>query len=258
MSAKEPKDPAQKKPAAKDRSPGKKRFHKPNRTSIVITVLAMAVLLGLGTWQVQRLAWKQDVLAKIDERSTGEAVPLPEDIDNPELFDFQRVSVSGIYFHEMSIHVAPRTLDGRAGVHVVTPLQMPSGAVVLVNRGFALNDWEPGRLDNPKGLTTFSGIARAPEEKSIMTPDNHPEKDEWYWIDVDAIAEHYGLNNMLPVIVYASELANPGVYPVGGQAQIDIPNNHLQYAIFWYGMALVMGFVFILYHYRRDDDVPQT
>lgn len=247
-----------KKPVKKPAEPGPRRFHKPNAVSILITVLAVGLMLCLGTWQVDRLGWKEDLLAKIAERSSGQAVPLPERIDNPELFDFQRVSVSGIFFHEMAVHVGPRTLDGKAGIHVITPLQMPSGAVVLVNRGYAPTGWTPNELDNPVGLTTFSGIARVPEEKSVFTPDNVPEDDQWYWIDTAAMAEHMGLNSTLPVIVYASELANPGAYPVGGQARIDIPNDHLQYAIFWYGMALVMGFVFILYHYRRDENVPQT
>jgi surfeit locus 1 family protein len=120
-------------------------------------------------------------------------------------FVYRKVLMSGKWDYDRTIIVGPRTRDGTAGYHIIVPLIRPNGTTVLVDRGFVSKD----------GFGKFSKVARTNEEvfiqgmlrvsqvRNAFTPDNHPEKGEWYWIDVDAMAEHVGGEkaNVQPVLV---------------------------------------------------------
>ena len=212
---------------------------------------ALAVLVGLGTWQVQRLAWKEGLLATIDERIHADPLPLDEVASRYPEIEYVPVTATGRFDHAAERHVFT-TWEGESGYDVFTPLLLGEGRAVFVNRGFVPFDRkDPAtRADGQVGgEVTVTGLARRglAEKPSWVVPDNDPAKNVFYWKDVRAMRETSGLDpaiDVLPFVVDAGDAANPGGLPVGGTTLIDLPNNHLQYAVTWYGLALALCGVF--------------
>lgn len=212
---------------------------------------ALAVLVGLGTWQVQRLAWKEALLATIDERIHADPLPLDEVASRYPEIEYVPVTATGRFDHSAERHVFT-TWEGESGYDVFTPLLLGEGRAVFVNRGFVPFDRkDPAtRADGQVGgEVTVTGLARRglAEKPSWVVPDNDPAKNVFYWKDVRAMRETSGLDpaiDVLPFVVDAGDAANPGGLPVGGTTLIDLPNNHLQYAVTWYGLALALCGVF--------------
>lgn len=212
---------------------------------------ALAVLVGLGTWQVQRLAWKEGLLATIDERIHADPLPLDEVASRYPEIEYVPVTATGRFDHAAERHVFT-TWEGESGYDVFTPLLLGENRAVFVNRGFVPFDRkDPAtRADGQVGgEVTVTGLARRglAEKPSWVVPDNDSAKNVFYWKDVRAMRETSGLDpaiDVLPFVVDAGDAANPGGLPVGGTTLIDLPNNHLQYAVTWYGLALALCGVF--------------
>ncbi len=230
-----------------------------HRINLPLTVLAGTLfLLGLGTWQMQRLAWKTDLIA---EREAGLAMPaagLPlgfDSDDEAEAFDFRTVTVTGRFRHDLEQLYGTRAHANVFGHHVLTPLVPEDGPVVLVDRGWIPADKvhpasrPGGQLD---GEVTVSGIARyrAADRPGRFTPDNEPAAGRWYHYDLEAMAAALGIE-LSPVVVEADETDNPGGLPIGGRTRITLTNNHLQYAITWYGLAVALIGVYIVFRRHR-------
>lgn len=234
---------------------------RPTFSATVSMLLALAILLGLGTWQVQRLAWKSDLLSRIEDRVGGEPAALPADLEaaDADAWDYRPVTLTGRYLHEQELHLVARTRDGETGVHVVTPFVRSDGAEVLINRGWVPIDHRSpdARPDGlPDGEVTLTAIGRLPEDQAWMQPDNDPARNDWFWPDLQAMADEAGIGDPGPLIFEAVESpAMPeGVYPIAGQTRIDIPNNHLEYALTWYSLALTMIGVYVAMFLRREPD----
>ncbi len=124
-------------------SAGRKRF-RPTFWATVFTIPAMAILLALGTWQVQRLHWKEGEIAKRQERSQGPGIALPTDFPDPAGVEFTRVALKGSFLHDEEFYLGARTESGRVGLNVVTPFLLADGRILLVNRG-----WVPQEMRDP-------------------------------------------------------------------------------------------------------------
>lgn len=231
------------------------RQGRPILFATIFTLFGLVLLVGLGTWQVERLHWKTALIERIEGRIAAEPAPLPARIDDPGTWDYRRVRLRGTWRHDDEMPIAAKTFEGRIGYHLVTPLdRADGGGTVLVNRG-----WIPvERLDpstrpesRPRGEVDVTGVARMPPPPGWMQPDNEPAANAWYWVDPDAMAARIG-TPVAPVIVEAAA-GGPGELPVGGQTRLHIPNNHLQYALTWYGLAVVLLAVYVAYLWRRPD-----
>ena len=236
-------------------SQGPLRF-RPTFWATVFTVLAVAFMAGLGTWQVQRLVWKRDLLQRIETQMAEPPVALPAEIADPQAWDYRRVSVTGTLQHDKELHLGARSMRGNVGFQILTPLvRSDGGRVVLVNRGWTppekrFADSRPEA--NPAGEVTIEGVAREPRGRAWMQPDNQPDKNFWFWIDLPAMAAQSGVPAVAPVVVEAGPAEVPGGYPLGGQTRVTIPNDHLTYAITWYSLALALLVIYVVYHLRRD------
>ena len=125
---------------------------------------------------------------------------------------------------------------------------------VLVNRGWVNEDKASAssrREGQPAGTVTIEGIARVPNARHWMQLDNEPQKNAWFWINLPEMAKHAGLDALTPIVVEAGPAANPGGWPLGGQTRVNIPNNHLQYIITWYSLALALLVIYVIYHCKR-------
>ncbi|MGE7371106.1 SURF1 family protein [Neorhizobium sp. NPDC001467] len=227
-----------------------------------LVLVCLAVLVSLGAWQVERLQWKEGLIAKITERRDAAPVPLSaieaagkrgEDIE------FRRVEISGTFDHAGERHFFA-THQGQPGFYVYTPLTLDDGRTLFVNRGFVPYEMkEAARREQGQvaGVVSLTGYARQKlaAKPSSLVPDNDLAKNIFYWKDIAAMTASAGLDaaRVLPFFVDADATTkNPGGFPVGGVTQFDLPNNHLQYALTWYGLALaLLGVVAGLWLKRR-------
>lgn len=219
-------------------------------------LVLFAILLGLGTWQVQRMRWKEGLLETIDRRTHAAPLPLADvekEFAASHDVDYTPVTVTGTFLHQGERHFFS-TWEGDTGFNVYTPLQLEDGRFLLVNRGFVpydLKDPAKRRQGEVAGKVTVTGLARnpLPEKPSMMLPDNDVAKNIFYWKDRDVMASSAGLTagaGLVPFFIDADRTPNPGGLPVGGVTIIDLPNNHLQYAVTWYGLAAALAAVLIL------------
>lgn len=221
----------------------------------VAAMTAFAVLIALGTWQLARRAEKHDLITRIEARMAAPPVVLPVEIKDTAAFEYRRVTVTGHFLHEKEIHLTGRVQGGSAGVHVVTPLMREGAPAVFVNRG-----WVPQARIDPAtragaqvvGRVTVTGIARLPARAGPFTPANEPAKGIWFIPDIPAMARVAALNSVLPVIVTADAPANPGGFPKGADLRIRLRDDHLQYAVTWYALAVVLVVIVLIARRRRS------
>jgi surfeit locus 1 family protein len=214
----------------------------------ILVIASLAILLALGTWQVERLYWKEGLLADIAERRAAEPVQLAEveqALASGEDIEYRRVSLSGTFDHTKERHFFA-TFEGRTGFYIYTPTTLVDGRTIFVNRGFVPYEMkEPATraAGEVTGAQVITGYARSKlaEKPSMIVPDNDLAKNIFYWKDLDAMAASAGLSEVIPMFVDAdTAVTNPGGWPKGGVTQFDLPNNHLQYAVTWYGLAAAL------------------
>ena len=240
---------------------------RPGWGTIAAILIALIILLSLGTWQVFRLERKEALLAEINTRSTATPIALP-DVEAREKsgadIDYVRMTATGHfeYAHEQYFFA---TDDGDVGYHVYTPLILPDGRALFVNRGFvpeALKDPAKRQPGQVAGEVTINGLARTKltEKPSWVVPDNEAYKQLYFWKDLDEMAAQAAVpsGKLVPFFLDADATPNPGGRPKGGVTQIDLPNNHLSYAVTWYGLAVVLLVVSILAFRRKRRETSQS
>ncbi|MFH1554162.1 MAG: SURF1 family protein [Pseudomonadota bacterium] len=226
--------------------------HPPRSQSVrlVLRLLAVALsalLVGLGIWQLERRAWKLDLIARIDARVLAPPVAAPGPPDWSAISaardEYRRVRATGTFLNERETLVKAVTERG-GGFWVVTPLKTVEGFTVLVNRGFVPAD-EARAARRTEDPAVVVGLMRMSEPKGGFLRANDPATDRWYSRDVMAIAQRRGVPDAAPYFIDAE--ASGGTGPQGGLTIIDFPNNHLIYALTWFGLAVMVtaGLVFI-------------
>ena len=175
----------------------------------------------------------------------------------PDDLEYSHVSARGVYAadKEALVFRAGRTAPDAAiepGFWVMTPLMLPGGASVLVNRGFIAADAKDKPRAPPVGEVTVTGLLRAPEEHGAFTPADAPDKGQWFTRDPAAIAAAMGIaQQAAPFSIDADAAPAPPGQPAGGATVIDIPNSHLSYAITWFGLAAALAAMTIISAMRR-------
>jgi surfeit locus 1 family protein len=218
---------------------------------------ALAVLIGLGVWQVKRLHWKEELIAAIDARTKGEPISLDQAValaKEGRDASYYRVRVEGRFDNTKERYLFSQSIsDGTPGWHVITPFTTTQGELVLVDRGFV-----PDQLKDPstrasgeiEGTTTVTGIVRIPETQGLFTPNNEPEVNRWFWRDLNGMVTSMFPTATLdvpPFFIEAEKSEVPGGWPEGGQTRLSLPNNHLQYAITWFGLAAALIVIYAFY-----------
>ena len=200
---------------------------------------AFLVLVGLGAWQMQRLEWKTALIDTIAERRAAPAVPLPAELREPERaeWEFTRVALAGRFRHDAEMRVLAQTRGGRVGVRVVAPFARDGGGAVLVDRGWAPED---AAIDRPEGSVAVEGLLRGAPAGNPFRPDNRPGEGVWHWIDPPAMARAAGLPETAFYVQAAGPAGEGGRYPVPGGAALELRNDHLQYALTWFGLAAAL------------------
>lgn len=217
----------------------------------LLTVIMLAVLLGLGTWQVQRLHWKEGLIATINQRIHLPAVDLDTALKEGEA-DYRHVTVSGLFQHDHEFYMTAVSLTGEGGYYVLTPLQLDDGRYILINRGWVPYDKrDPSRRFDGQvfGPVAVTGLLRKPHV-SWLQPANDPAGNNWYGVDLSAMAKQAHVTEFVPYVLDADATPNPGGYPMGGQTHIILPNNHFMYALTWYSLALSLVIIYLIQAHR--------
>lgn len=203
---------------------------------IVIGLGGAAVLAGLGKWQLDRLEWKNGLIAEAERRLDAAPEPLPAD-PQPERDDYKPVFVEGVFDHAEERYVLTSLPPYGPGFKVVTPLEIPAGRI-LVDRGFvpqAERAPEDRSETPPPGTVRIEGVLRWPDDTTWATPDPDPEIREWYARDVISLADATGAKPILVV----QKPQSVKTWPRGTEPRVTFRNQHLSYAITWFALAAV-------------------
>ncbi|MDY6859036.1 MAG: SURF1 family protein [Pseudomonadota bacterium] len=199
---------------------------------VLFGVFGIAVLVGLGLWQLQRLAWKEAVLAEIDARISAVPVALPAAPD-PVADRYLPVRATGTLLPQ-AVRVLSSVKQVGAGYRLIHVFET-GGRRVMVDRGFLPLEADPGAL--PAGAVTVTGNLHWPQETDSFTPAPDLEKNIWFARDVEAMADVLGTEPLL-IVARGVDPASPAILPQPVDSS-GIPNDHLEYAITWFSLALV-------------------
>lgn len=227
----------------------------PRRRSIVIpmifVVACVAGLIALGTWQVERLHWKEGLIAELDSKLSAKPADLPPRERWPQLSaasdEFRRVAFPAEFLDEEALVYSTgsslRPDVSGPGYWVFSPARLTGGSLVLVNRGF-VPDGKQDRKTRPQGqpqsVVEVVGAMRWPEQRGSFTPNDEPAKNLWFARDPASMAAAKNWGTVAPFYIDQEAPPAPGGWPKVGPLKASLPNNHLQYAVTWYGLALVV------------------
>ena len=226
---------------------------RPRLAPTLMTVPAVLILLGLGAWQVQRLHWKEGLIAQRDAMVQAPPIAPPQTLTAAKAAEFRHVAADGVLLNDKEILLAAASEAGEPGYHVLTPLRAANERIMFVNRGFiplALKDPAKRAAGQLSGTVHMVGLLRVPPaaKPTFFLPDNRPDLNLWFWVDLTAMAEAAGVPDAAPFYIDVDATPNPGGWPKGGTTRLDLPNDHLQYAITWFCLAFALVVIYGLYH----------
>ena len=229
----------------------------------VFAIVGIAILCGLGMWQLDRKIWKENLIAAMTERLARQPANLPPRDHwahlQQEREEFARVGFPAEFLpgEEALVYTAGSAFRPDVqgpGYWVFSPARLAGGSLVLVNRGFVPLDRKTpatraaGELH---GSIDIVGIVRWPETRGMFTPADEPQNNVWYLRDIQAIAAAKKWATAAPFYIDMESPAPPGGLPLPGKLQVNLPDNHLQYAITWFGLATALAGVYLVWLVRR-------
>lgn len=226
-------------------------------TALALPILI--VLIALGTWQVQRLQWKNELIETRGERVGAAPVEITRALaaaDDLADLEYRPVTVTGELRNDRAMILLNRVHDGGAGGHLIAPLELANGlGTVMVDRG-----WMP--LPDLRAFTatagepvTLDGFVRLYTVPGYFVPDNEPGANNWFFMDEAEMLATANLSGPVGFYIQAGLNATPpGVYPVGSVPDVNLRNSHLEYAVTWYALAAVLVVIFVVFHWRREED----
>jgi surfeit locus 1 family protein len=230
---------------------------RPTLGPTLFTIPALIVLVILGSWQVQRMNWKNDLVASFEEKMAKAPVALPPQITDMSTFRYTRVMGSGTFLHEKEILLTGRTFEGTAGFHVITPFSSTSNQTVFINRG-----WIPEKLRDQKkrpetlpiGELVIEGILRGDNRKGYFVPENEPENEVWLYVNTKEMATYRKIGEVPNYYVDQIRESGPYKLPIGATSKIEVRNEHLQYAVTWFLLAATLLVIYFIYHIRKPEE----
>lgn len=217
------------------------RFRKPEPFVLLFFIGAVMLLAGLGAWQVERLSWKNAQIASMQERRSQPALgTLPQDTEGLE---YRNVALTGTFLNDKAFRMMICPHQGESGYCVITPFSLEDdGRVILVNRGFSSR----GKETRLEGVQTVAGVIRPNRHKRYFSPANNAEKNAWFYEDFAEMGAAAGVE-LTPIVVEAVGVEDKGVYPIPSNGKFSLRNDHLNYAITWFSLAIIAIVMFGFY-----------
>jgi len=224
----------------------------------LVSLPIFVVALGLGVWQIERREWKRDILQRIETNQAAAPITLDALLQgDPLRHEYGRVKIAGTLLNDKEFYLASRNLKNKVGLQVVTPLRTDDGRILLFNRGWVpqeAKDAQRRAQGQVAGVVDLVGIVRRNQERRQFAPENVPDRNVWFHVDVPLMRRMAGgaPDAKLDAFFLDADVApNPGGLPIGGQTRLNIPNDHLQYAITWFLIALALAGVYLAYHWQN-------
>ena len=214
----------------------------------VVTLVSIAIFVSLGFWQVSRLHEKEAHVAQMTEHMTQKPVALEELLKSGEpmeKLDYYSVIISGSLMPEKSLKLSAQAHEGKLGYHLIVPLQLSQGSVILVDLGW-VNQKHTIDLHSQSGVIQIQGYIKKALKPNRFTPDNDFKTGEIFSIEPQELAKHLEINTLLPFYVVATQtISNPDL--VANTGEVVVQNYHLSYALTWFSLAVVWAALFVLY-----------
>jgi surfeit locus 1 family protein len=219
----------------------------------IAAVIATAILIGLGVWQLQRLQWKLALIAEVNGHMTAPPLTLSEALkDSADAMQYRRVALEGHFDNAKEAYVFTTAAGGEAVYHVLTPFLTDDGHSLLVDRGYVPKEkLDPATRTSVEGATRLVGVWRVPDAPGTFTPAPDTAHRIWYSRDLKGIAAADRIQLAASVVIEADATPNPGGWPKGGQTVVSFRNEHLSYAVTWFGLAASLLGVYFAYHVSK-------
>ena len=220
----------------------------------LITIPAIIFMLMLGFWQTERLQWKGQLIDILTERTSMPAIELSfNDIDKVN-DEFTPVYIYGKFDYSHELLLQNRIYEKQAGMHLLTPFIIDGvNKAILVDRGwlpFAKTDGSFHKDSQIDDIIKLEGVVRFPTGQTSFIPDNMAANNQWYFIDLEQISNHTGYD-FIDYYIMVNNDGDINNLPIGGRWKINLPNNHLEYAITWYSLAFILLVIFLIYHRKK-------
>ena len=216
--------------------------------SLVYSSIAILILVSLGTWQLERLRWKTTILSSMTLGLSMPPIKISREIiDNINKYSYRRIELTGSYLNDNNFTIYSKVLNKKVGKHLVVPFKTQYGTI-LVNRGYIPKDFKT-ISEIESGLVTINGMVKFQQKINYFTPKNNIYKNEWYYININDASDYLSAQLLNFYIVEENNIEEE--YPVGSQYNINIPNDHLQYAITWFSLALALS-IFMNVFWRKN------
>jgi surfeit locus 1 family protein len=197
----------------------------------MLGIVGCTILINLGIWQSKRLEWKTEVLSEIDKKLKAFPGDLPQEVSKNQ-DQYRSVGLTG-RFIENELHVLTSIKFKGPGYRVIAPFLLDDGRLIMVDRGFILETEK--LISRPLGIATIKGNLLWPNETDNFTPEPNFELNIWFSREINLMSKELGTEPILLVLKESDILQGPDPQPIG----INIPNNHLGYAITWFSLAIV-------------------
>jgi surfeit locus 1 family protein len=225
----------------------------------VFALAGVAILIGLGIWQLDRKVWKESLIATITARIERAPEPLPPPASwrqlTPAADEYVRVTFPAEFLSGQEALVYTAGSAFRPDVHgagywVFAPARLAGGSIVIINRGFVPADRKDAAARAqgvPQGVVDIVGVIRWPDAPGLFTPQAEPQNNVWYLRESTAIAAAKKWDTTAPFYIEQEAPLPPGGLPKPGKLAVALPDNHLQYAITWFGLALGLAGVYVVW-----------
>ncbi len=217
----------------------------------VTAAIGVVLLLSMGSWQLHRLSWKNELISAIAQNMQAPPADLRAKLPGSENawedLDHRAATLQGTWLWMRSFKVAPRTYEGAVGYHLYMPLRLADGQIVVVNRGF-VPEGQAILPESQEKVFAVQGVLRRPEtRKPWASPENDPSRGVWAWPDLAAMRHEIGVNAVAPVVFYEAREAARDTYPIGGMLPLPSHNRHRQYALVWFALATALMGIWMIY-----------
>jgi surfeit locus 1 family protein len=221
----------------------------------VWTLIGIVLLCGLGKWQLDRLHWKLGLIHAAETRSHAPPAAIDSVLAKaPREREYAHANAQGEFMVGKRAYLFSQLEDGRIGFQVLQPMRLADGRALIVDRGFvpqADKDIPAESAPAPLGPTQIAGLIRADQRPGPFTPPADLKNKIFYVRDIPAIASVLGVRGALPFMLAEDRAGPVGTYPEGGHTRLTFRNDHLQYAITWFSLALVLLVMYFVYHAKR-------
>ncbi len=226
-------------------------FHRPRPIPLIMSVGAVMILFGLGIWQLNRLSSKEALIASIKRANeTAPLQTLPADLTAHR---FYRVQLQGEYLPEPEFHLAARYFQSKLGYSLLNPFKLNDGRIVIVSRGWVPAEHKQTTPPAPNGPQTILAQIRTSDERNYFTPENQPSQNVWFGRDAQQMGEYAKLD-VLPITLDIIGEQDRMQLPVPSDGSIKPRNDHLGYAITWFGIGFAALIISLLYHRKKPEN----